>query len=95
MATRRQILFHLESIGPVSHTVLAHSLNHWKTGRAPQLYTQLHRMLKWGLVRRRWSKFAQRRGRRGFGFYLWRISKRGRERLAWYRTSKSPPDSSG
>jgi DNA-binding IclR family transcriptional regulator len=47
--------------------------------------TQLGRMHRWGLVRRRQDRFAYRK-HHGFGIWVFRISKRGRERLAWARS---------
>jgi hypothetical protein len=54
------------------------------------LHAQLRRLWRWGLLRRRrarWRRPAHSRS----GIYLWSISRRGQERLAWAKSERLIP----
>ena len=46
------------------------------------LHARLRRLWRWGLVRRRRARWLRPRHSRS-GVYLWSISSRGKQRLAW------------
>ena len=53
------------------------------TRSTENIRSQLARLHRWGLVRRRQDRFAYRK-HHGFGIWVFRISKRGRDRLRWH-----------
>jgi hypothetical protein len=63
----------------------------WTRPFREALRTQLTRAARWRLVSRRFEKWG-RNGRGNFGVYVYRITAKGKARLAWFRqTSEGGP----
>jgi hypothetical protein len=84
--TRFQILEQIgESLFPISSKELAKRTNHrFSHTRSYQAYftTRLRRLWQQGLVNRRLDT-SQRTNNRLRGVYVWRLSRRGLDRLEW------------